>query len=364
MNNIEEDDFEVVPERVTKLKTSSEIARSRALDKAGLTLDWYNEHVEASRNSNGEPCCESCSSPETKKLPNGKIKELVVDTKNKKLVCQKCADKSYRQTQKDNVSKRQDRDGVSTLQDFWVRNRNKLDEAEKVQREARHDEVIGLMNEVALCNLAFEQKVQFDEAAMRDLIRIVCRDIVEYGTVLTDITAVPFFKPEYAEFYEFWTSGKTAYKAQTPYMQYGYLDGLPGHVVYPFLEHVERHLGLPISLYDTYEARIGRIYDFLDHGIVYQRPGRYTRCATPGCDETKVYHFSDPANWYCATHAEVNRKAAMEVRDRIRRAQLAELSLVNEPQKWARPFLTRAEKAERDIPYGEEGPYGPSDQSR
>lgn len=354
MNNIE-DDFEPMPERVTNLKTASTVARERALQKAGLDLHWYTTRVDELRNSNGEPCCESCGQPEKKKLPSGKLKDLVVSVKDKKLVCQRCADRAYRQTQKDNVSKRQDRDGVPTLQEFWVRNRNKLSEAEKVQREARHDEVIALTEEVELCNRAFQQKVQFDEAAMRDLIRIVCRDIVEYGTVLTDITAVPFFKPEYNEFYEFWTSGKTAYKAQTPYMQYGYLAGLPGHVVYPFLQHVEEHFGLPVSLYDTYEVRIGRIYNFLDHGEVYQRPVRYTRCATPGCEETKVHHFTDPAQWYCAPHAEENRKAMEAVVSRIRNAQLAELSLVNEPQKWMRPFLTRAEMAERDRTFGEEG---------
>lgn len=273
-SHLQIDDIE--PIRLSGLKTASEIARARALDKVGLDLDWYNARLDGLRDLNGDPCCESCGSPESKRKPGGAIKDLVV-TKSKTLVCASCANKRYKQQQRENVSKRQDREGVPTLQEFWARNRAKLNEVERVQREARHDEIISLFNEVQICMTAFEQGVEFDEPAFRVFVGEVCREVIDYGFVMTDVAAVPFFKPEMAEFYALWTSDQIApeyAKSQRYYMEFGYLNALPEPVVHSFIAHVEKHLGLPGPWYATFATRIERIYDALE-GKVWEQADKF-----------------------------------------------------------------------------------------
>src|SRR5437899_7316323 len=98
--------------RLSGIKTSSEVARERALTKAGLDLAWYADKVADLTDSNGDACCEACGQPETKKRPGGAVKDLVVDTKAKRLVCASCADRNYKNQQRLNVSRRTSQDGA------------------------------------------------------------------------------------------------------------------------------------------------------------------------------------------------------------------------------------------------------------
>ncbi len=258
--------------RLSTMPTASQVARQRALDKIGKDLTWFDAQVEASLNQHAEATCSECKLPEKKKLPSGQIKMLTIDTRNARLICDSCSNKQYKQQQKQNVMKRQDREGLPTLQEFWARNRDRLSGDEKAQFEERHDTLILFANEIGLCLEVEKAGIEFEENAFRAFTREFCNEVFQNGFTLTDIAAVKFFKPEMNDFYESWQKRTDAYgKATAHYMAYGLLSALPEHLVYRLMEVVERHLGLPVSNGADYLVRIQRTHDALE-GNVWKQP--------------------------------------------------------------------------------------------
>lgn len=309
---------EVQPERVSSMPTASQVARQRALDKIGKDLVWFDEQVEASLNEHGEPTCAECKQPEKKKLPNGQIKMLTVDTKNARLICDSCSNKQYKQQQRENRSKAHDLDSVESGDAFWTRNRNnKLTEEQKRAYEDRDDSVVLLWNEMKLVlALAKEDPNDFDEPALREFIREVAREVIDNGTIQHELVLIDFWKPNRKAWYDEWVAngGSTA-----AFLQFGYILALPNTTVHEFFNFAEKHLGLPIALCEEKSVRGKRILDALN-GKVFQYPKIVVACATRGCTETKGFSLTEkvPAQWYCPTHQNEN--------DKLARAQLAKIN--------------------------------------
>ena len=342
---------DVQPQRISTMPTASQVARQRALDKIGKDLAWFDEQVEASLNEHGEPTCAECKQPEKKKLPGGQIKMLTIDTKIVRLVCDSCANKAYKAQMRENVSKRHDRDSVAIGDEFWNRNRKKLTEAEKAQFEARDEEINLLADEMKNVLVASAEGRDFDEPALRDFIREVCREVMDNGTVFVDVTLTDFFRPERKALYDDIVAKGGA---NARFLQYGYFDAIPviapNSIVSQFFQFAERHFGLPIAIYETHATRIERILDVLDFGKVYQQPGYTVKCATPSCAAIRSFQPFEvaPSQWWCSACQAERDKAA-----RLAYAKIADRKIQEQITRDATKDSCGREKL-----YGEGGPYG------
>jgi len=320
-------------ERLTNIPSASQVARARALEKIGKTLEWYNEQVEASLNDAGEPTCAECHQPERKKLPGGQIKPLRVDTKNVRLICDSCGNKLDKRRYQETVAKRHDRESTETVEEFHIRNRNKLSEADKVAYEDRDDYIIATNMEMRdFLRIFWDDAMGYvkrgadltiiADAPFRDFIREVCNDVVEHGTM--ELIDNEFFRPEQKAYYD-QTQARTDKdgKALAFYMKYGYQTALTCYLVHRFLGLCEVYLGLPLVGWEDKSVRVERILKALD-GIIWKQPDQVLICCERPCMEITYIPAGQipPPQWRCPKHEKAGQEQAQAAAKKLNQQRL------------------------------------------
>jgi hypothetical protein len=315
------------------MPTASQVARQRALDKIGKDLAWFDDQVETSLNEHGEPTCAECKQPEKKKLSSGQLKMLTIDTKNVRLICDSCANRAYKKQQKDNVSRRSDRDGAESAETWWKRNRSKLSEAELVQHDIRE-------GDVAFLTQALEEHLKgegWDAEGLPETIKDFCDEVSQYGRLSTAYTLVP----------EWWRDEGRSKRLSGPdalYFQFGFYAAIPTDAVSRFLTFAEDFLH--IKTCGPYESDRKRIVRILD-GKEYIDPDLILACSTKGCANTQVMDPGKiyPAHFFCPTCTAARNRIAYAALSRLNQEKLAETRDATK-DSWGRDKL-----------YGDGGPY-------
>ncbi|SRR6266480_3855461 len=314
-----------------QLPTASQVARLRALEKIGLDLAWYNDRVEDNRDSNGDACCEACGKPETKRKPGGDIKDLVVDTKNKRLVCASCADKNYKKTKSENVSRRSDRDGAETAERWWERNLAKLSKEELREYDVREGDVVFLVHALNehIVNPAFTQDLQ-------ENIQDFCAEIEKYGTL------------QYPHGPDWWKGeSKHLTGANAVWFKYGFYTAIPDKAALAFFQFVEDLFLIRATEPDNYRKRIARIQCAID-GRPYVDPNLIVTCATRGCSNTEFRANITKNQFFCPTCEAERDRLARLFHSKLQNEKLQDAILKDgSKDSWGRDNKV----------FGERGPY-------
>jgi hypothetical protein len=296
-----------------KLRSASELARIRALDRAGLDQDWYNARVAEITDELGQVICQECSQPERKKVGR-QLKDLVFNADSKKLICSSCADKAYKATMKAKVEKRYK--GPATAEEFHIKNRNTLDESEKRAYEDREGDVI-LLAQALEAHMADET---WDAEGLNETILEVCDEVEKHG-MIGDI----FYDSKW------WMDADGLKKmlsvggAQSTFTKCGYYIALPSRIAVPFLHFAEEHLGISGGC-AVFPHRIARIRAAVK-GETYHCPDELAVCSTRGCGATEV---KDPTKTYLAAHYCVKCQAARDKHARAAQAVISEQKIASQ----------------------------------
>lgn len=334
-------------------------AHEKRLKSLGKSAEWYQEKFAEQHGT-----CAVCRESQKRIGLDGKPRPLVANVAGDCLLCQKCSARQNKRNQRERdseykrlaVSKRNDREGAESGDAFWTRNRRKLSESEKVQFEARDEEVLLLVEEMEAVLAAAKAGRKFDEPALRDFTREVCQEVLEHGTVFADLVLTDFFKPERKELYDDIVAKGGA---NAIFVEFGYYQAIPcvspNSIVSRFLEFTERRYGLPIAQFETFATRIGRILDVVDYGKVWKQLDQVIRCATKGCKGTKNLpprEIPSPL-WWCATCEAERNKAGHAALVRIGNQQLTQQRSDSVYDSYGR-FKDR----ERQTVFDDAGKYG------